>query len=93
MTDSSQDPGITESYVTIGFAPDACDTADRKIRELQDLVVEIVPTQGDPFDCIIVDTAEWSGEDGHPVNVRKVDEDFDPVGPVLTVDAKHIIVY
>ena len=83
----------TESYVTIGFVPDACETADMKIQELKDLAVEIVPARGQPFDCIIVGTAEWSGDDGHPVNVRKVDEDFDPIGPVLTVDAKHIIVY
>ena len=97
MTEESQDPGTswhpTTTYFTIGFVSEACELTDEKIRGLQNLAAEIVPAEGEPFDCIVVGTDEWNGEKGHPVKVRRVNTDFDPVGPVLTVDAKHIIIY
>ena len=80
-------------YFTIGFQPDAGEVAEEFVEKLHTYFVSITTADGKTANYILHGTDEWDGHEGQPLQVQLTDDQNDGIGPVFTVDAKHVLVY
>jgi hypothetical protein len=81
-----------QGFFSIGFAGEAGETAEKMIDALSTFCVAITNASGGTADYELVGWADWDGQEGMPVKAR-VWGDNAGTGPVIEVDAKHILVY
>lgn len=81
-----------QGFFSIGFAEDSGETAEFMIDKLSTYCVAITDAKGETADYELIGWADWDGQEGMPLKVR-VWGDNAGTGPVLEIDAKHILVY
>ena len=79
-------------FFTIGFDAEAGETAENMIDRLSMFCVAITNAEGGTADYELIGYGEWDGQEGMPVKAR-VWGDNAGTGPILEIDAKHILVH
>ena len=82
------------AYFTIGYTGDACESADALMRNaFQGYMVQVTLAGGEQFDAILLGPAEWDGQQGQPLRVRRCDAEGVFTSEEEVVDATGILVY